>query len=98
MAASSIAARNGVHLEGDDLAIKRAEDGLERSYPTQRARAPAHRFWPREPADDIGHDLGNDLGRRPARLFYRRDIEFALLVFFYCEVLETESHRFKEAV
>ena len=80
MAARDLAAFDAVDVERHDLAVKQAEDGMERTHPAEFARAPAHGLRPRKGAHDLRHDLGDDIGRVAPRLFDQRDIEIALLV------------------
>ena len=67
----------GLQAEGGD-------DGMQRPHPLQRAwprraLAPAHRFRPREGADDHRQHLGEHVQRGAAGLLDQRDIEIALL-------------------
>ena len=75
-----LAAPDAVDLEGHDLAVEQAEDGMERPHPAKPARTPAHGFRPGKIPNDIRHDPGHDLCRRPAPLLDQRHVEGALLV------------------
>ena len=76
-------------LERHDLGLLRlrsedAKHRLQRSHPAKaarlaRSRPPTHRLRPGKVAQDGGNDLGDDLGRRTARLDRLRDEEVALL-------------------
>ena len=63
------------HVRCLGLRSEGGHDGLERTHPTEGARlcrglAPAHRFRPREAADDLRQDLGEDVeGLAPDTVF-----------------------------
>src|SRR5262249_7226641 len=93
------AAPDAVDLEGNDLAVEQADDGLERPNPAQAANAPAHRFWPREAFHQLRHDLGNDLCGGAARSFHKRQVIGTLLVVAPLSlVCRRKPRRFEEAL
>ena len=91
--------RDAVDLELDHFAVEQAENGMERAHPAEFARAPAHRFRPGEALDDVGHDLGHDLGGGAAALLDRRYIISALLVVALLGLIDgSQPRRFEEAL
>ena len=99
VAARLVARLDAIHLERHDLAAENAEDRMKRAHPAQRARSPAHRFRPGEGAHNRGHDLGDDIRRRPALFLRHRDIEGALLVFLHRRFLDGgQARRAEETV
>ena len=90
------------HLGVLGLRPEGAEDRVQRPDPGEaprlrRGRAPAHRLRPRESADDLRHDLGDHLLRRPARLLDHGDVEVALLVGLDLRLLDRgEARRLEE--
>ncbi len=98
VAARLLAASDAVDLEIHHLAVEQAEDRVERAHPAKPARAPAHRFRPGEAADDLGHDPGDDLGGRAARLLDQRHVIGAFLVVALLGLVDRgEPRRLEEA-
>ena len=82
MAFGGIRGRNAENIKIDDIAVKHAQETLQRTDPALGllALAELHRFGPGEGLHHVGDGLGNHLGRGAARLFNPGDPEFALLV------------------
>ncbi len=75
-----IAALDAVHLEFNRLIVEQAEDRMQRPYPADAPRAPAHGLRPGELAHDGGHRLGDDRGGGAAGLFGAGQVIAALRV------------------
>src|SRR5204862_5253702 len=67
------AGRNAVDLDRHDLLAEQGDDAVQRAYPPHRARAPAHRFRPREIADDAFDRLRQNFARGPSGLIDLRE-------------------------
>ena len=82
MTFGDIRRRDAEHLDRHDIAVKHAQETLDRTDPALGllALAELHRFGPGEGLHHVGDGLGNHLGRGAARLFDPGDPEFALLV------------------
>ena len=85
VAVEAVAARGGAafdarDLERHDLAVERADDGLQRTDPLEGVRAPAHGLGPGEFRQHARHDVGGDVGCRAAGLVDAGDVVIALLV------------------
>ena len=66
MAIGNVARFHTGNFKRHHLAIKAAQDRMQRAHPTQIPRPPAHSFGPRKFVNGLGNNLGNDFAGRPA--------------------------------
>ena len=64
---------------------------MQRPHPTQLPRAPAHGFWPREIADRVFQNLGDDFRRGAARFFDHREIGLPLFDIAHFELIDRQA-------
>ena len=99
MAARAVAARDAVDLERHHRTFEHAQDRMQRAHPAQLPRPPAHGFGPRERADDVRHNVGNDIGGLAALVKNKGHIKRALLILADLACVERgEPRRFEEPV
>ena len=79
MALRGVATDDAINFKRNDLAIKSANDGMQRAHPAQSAGAPAHGFRPWEIADHLGQQFRDHVLGSAALLLDGGHIEFALL-------------------
>ena len=79
-----LASLDSVHVHwhnfGTCLVGQNTDDRMQRTDPFQGTCAPAHRLWPREIADSVFQNFGDDIRGQTARLFDHGKVGLTLLV------------------